>query len=149
MISTFCPRTYRLPIPLFSLRSHSAPLCLVSSTSDTKRCMHCSIQYLVLKRLRQQSDVQCLVEESVRRAGSPASRAGPGCWGRSGVEFEIIVIDDGSPDGTQDVVRRLQDSYGDGRIVRVPPPRASCKRRGVPLCCCRDAAVQAPVLARL
>lgn len=28
------------------------------------------------------------------------------------------MIDDNSPDGTQDVVRRLQGAYGEDRIVR-------------------------------
>eukprot|EP00897_Mesotaenium_endlicherianum_P003530 jgi/Mesen1/3204/ME000185S02346 len=43
------------------------------------------------------------------------------------VGFEIIVIDDNSPDGTQDVVRQLQRVYGkdtvelcDGSVVCVP-----------------------------
>lgn len=36
----------------------------------------------------------------------------------SGVEYEIVIIDDASPDGTQEVVRALQKEYGDRIIVR-------------------------------
>jgi glycosyltransferase involved in cell wall biosynthesis len=35
----------------------------------------------------------------------------------SGYDFEIIVIDDGSPDGTLDVAKQLQTIYGDKKIV--------------------------------
>ena len=31
-------------------------------------------------------------------------------------KYEILIVDDASPDGTQDVVRQLQDAYGDDRI---------------------------------
>ncbi|XP_046441485.1 dolichol-phosphate mannosyltransferase subunit 1-like [Daphnia pulex] len=38
----------------------------------------------------------------------------------SGYDFEIIVIDDGSPDGTLDVAKQLQTIYGDKKIVLRP-----------------------------
>lgn len=41
----------------------------------------------------------------------------------SKLNFEIIVIDDGSPDGTLDVAKQLQQTYGDD--VLVLRPRAS------------------------
>ena len=33
------------------------------------------------------------------------------------LEYEIIVIDDGSPDGTQVAAEQLQDIYGKDKIV--------------------------------
>lgn len=36
----------------------------------------------------------------------------------SGYNYEIIIIDDNSPDGTLDVAKQLQDIYGQERIVR-------------------------------
>ena len=35
----------------------------------------------------------------------------------SGFDFEIIIIDDGSPDGTLEVAKQLQKIYGDKKIV--------------------------------
>lgn len=32
--------------------------------------------------------------------------------------FEIIIVDDNSPDGTQEVVRKLQKAYGGDKVVR-------------------------------
>ena len=34
-----------------------------------------------------------------------------------GFDFEIIIIDDGSPDGTLEVAKQLQTIYGDKKIV--------------------------------
>ncbi len=36
----------------------------------------------------------------------------------SGYNFEIIVIDDNSPDGTLEVAKELQGIYGEEKIVR-------------------------------
>lgn len=37
----------------------------------------------------------------------------------SGLNFEVIVIDDGSPDGTLEVAKQLQNLYGADKIVRL------------------------------
>lgn len=36
----------------------------------------------------------------------------------SSIDWEIIVVDDNSPDGTQEVAKELQGVYGEHRIVR-------------------------------
>ncbi|XP_028391739.1 dolichol-phosphate mannosyltransferase subunit 1-like [Dendronephthya gigantea] len=38
-------------------------------------------------------------------------------------EFEIIVIDDGSPDGTLEAAKQLQEIYGSDKIVLRPRPK--------------------------
>ena len=35
----------------------------------------------------------------------------------SGYDYEIIVIDDGSPDGTLEIAEQLQKIYGEDKIV--------------------------------
>ena len=35
------------------------------------------------------------------------------------MNFEIIIVDDGSPDGTQDIVKQLQQIYGEDRVVSI------------------------------
>jgi len=35
----------------------------------------------------------------------------------SGYDYEIIIIDDGSPDGTQEAAKQLEDIYGTDIIV--------------------------------
>ncbi|NWV69798.1 DPM1 mannosyltransferase, partial [Malurus elegans] len=35
----------------------------------------------------------------------------------SGIDFEIIIIDDGSPDGTQEVAQQLEKIYGSDKIL--------------------------------
>ncbi|KAF7152583.1 hypothetical protein RHSIM_Rhsim01G0045200 [Rhododendron simsii] len=47
-----------------------------------------------------------------------------GCFGLvRDVDFEMIIVDDGSPDGTQDVVKKLQEVYGEDRILLRARPK--------------------------
>lgn len=38
----------------------------------------------------------------------------------SGLAWEVIVVDDNSPDGTQEVARQLAATYGEDKIVLKP-----------------------------
>lgn len=38
-------------------------------------------------------------------------------FSESGLNYEIIIIDDGSPDGTKDVAEQLEKIYGSDKIV--------------------------------
>lgn len=38
----------------------------------------------------------------------------------SGYNYEIIIIDDGSPDGTLDAAKQLQKLYGENKVVLRP-----------------------------
>ncbi|KRT79367.1 hypothetical protein AMK59_8399, partial [Oryctes borbonicus] len=40
--------------------------------------------------------------------------------GDSGYDYEVIIIDDGSPDGTLDAAKQLQKIYGENRIILRP-----------------------------
>uniref|UniRef100_A0A0K8TP84 Dolichol-phosphate mannosyltransferase subunit 1 n=1 Tax=Tabanus bromius TaxID=304241 RepID=A0A0K8TP84_TABBR len=44
------------------------------------------------------------------------------CMSKSGLNYEVIVIDDGSPDGTLEVAQDLQKIYGEDKIVLRPRP---------------------------
>jgi len=54
----------------------------------------------------------------------------------SNIAYEIIVIDDNSPDGTQDIVKRLQKAYGADKIVSLSFHQvsgATIHRNAIPL----------------
>ncbi|EPQ07759.1 Dolichol-phosphate mannosyltransferase [Myotis brandtii] len=42
-----------------------------------------------------------------------------GLW-KSGIDYEIIIIDDGSPDGTREVAEQLEKIYGSDKILLRP-----------------------------
>lgn len=37
--------------------------------------------------------------------------------GRSGINWEIVIVDDASPDGTQEIAKQLAGIYGEDKIV--------------------------------
>ena len=39
---------------------------------------------------------------------------------RSNLDWEIIVVDDASPDGTQEVAKQLANLYGDDKVLLRP-----------------------------
>lgn len=39
------------------------------------------------------------------------------CYASRKLDYEVVVVDDASPDGTQDVAKELQRIYGEDRIV--------------------------------
>ncbi|XP_061591080.1 dolichol-phosphate mannosyltransferase subunit 1 [Cololabis saira] len=41
-------------------------------------------------------------------------------FGESGLQYEVIVVDDGSPDGTQEVAKQLQRIYGEDTLLLRP-----------------------------
>jgi dolichol-phosphate mannosyltransferase len=51
-------------------------------------------------------------------------------FGQLNADWEIIIVDDASPDGTQDVAKQLAGVYGEDKIVRALPPSASGPRSG-------------------
>ena len=36
------------------------------------------------------------------------------------IQYEIVIVDDNSPDGTQDIAKQLAKVYGDDHIVLRP-----------------------------
>lgn len=56
-------------------------------------------------------------EECVRLAFTALSHNVDSCLGIRNLAWEIIVVDDASPDGTQEIARQLAGVYGEDKIV--------------------------------
>lgn len=57
-------------------------------------------------------------------SSQPSSQTHDSTYSRRELDWEIIIVDDASPDGTLDVAKELQTVYGPDKIVRstLPPP---------------------------
>uniref|UniRef100_K4AK24 Dolichol-phosphate mannosyltransferase subunit 1 n=1 Tax=Setaria italica TaxID=4555 RepID=K4AK24_SETIT len=72
-----------------------------------------------------------LADSSVLCNGGCGDKEGQACYFREteethsywDVNFEIIIVDDDSPDGTQDIVKQLQQVYGEDRVLLRARPR--------------------------
>jgi dolichol-phosphate mannosyltransferase len=68
----------------------------------------------ILVYLIEQAFFEINAEHSLLASGTPSNK--------ENVQFEVIVVDDASPDRTQEVVRALQDYYGSHKIRLVARP---------------------------
>jgi len=59
--------------------------------------------------------------------------------GDAKLDYEIIIIDDGSPDGTLEVAKKLQKIYGDEKIVLRPRAKKTGARNSL---CARNGTCQ-------
>lgn len=98
--------------------SHSFQFVLSHNDIEGKILRHCShlqrASQHINHYLAPEPNIYREVPESCRRRLYSANQH------RSSLDWEIIIVDDGSPDGTQEVVKQLQGLYGSDHIVLKP-----------------------------
>lgn len=101
-------RKYSVLLPTYNEADNIALIVWLLIQSFESWCAMSELHFLIMC-----GDLHCM---ALHKEESPTLIPETAC-GCSGEDFEIIVIDDNSPDGTQEVVRRLQGAYGEDRIV--------------------------------